>query len=143
MKIYLVTAFVITLAVSAVAQSGQPVVKYGGTKRTPRIIEMSNMFGGEESIDMRCSRLRPFVGTIVKRDFDEDEVMVTNITIRDTKDERVHLNVDSEQISLLGRTAPTIISSFLGKGKRVKVWAYTCSGGGSGNFLYVDRVVAF
>lgn len=141
LRIYLVAFFATTLTLNVVAQSGQPIVKYGGAKNASRIIEMSNMLGDADG--MTCSKIRrPFVGTVVKRDFDEDETMMVNITLRDAKDERIPVNINGGQIWLLGRPAPKLLSSLLGKGRNVSVWAYECSGGGSGVFYYADRVKA-
>ena len=141
LRTYLVTLLVALLTLNVMAQSGQPVVKYGGAKNASRIIEMSNMLGDADG--MTCSKIRrPFVGTIVKRDFDEEETMIVNITLRDARDERIPININGGQIWLLGRPAPKLLSSLLGKGKKVSVSAYECSGGGSGVFYYADRVKA-
>ncbi len=106
-----------------------------------RIIEMSNMFANPNGDT--CEKSDIYIGTILKRQFDEDEVFITVITLRDAKDNRHYINIDTEQISLLGRNAPSQLSSLLGKGKRVKVWTQECSGGGSGIFFYADKVRTF
>ena len=138
MRLFLVLVFVSTLLINVAAQY-QPTVKYAGKGQARRVIGMSNMLGDADG--MTCSkRSRPFVGTIVKRTFDEDETMITNVALRDAKDERVFVNIDTAQIWGLGRTAPTLLSSLLGKGKKVTISAYECSGGGSGIFYYADRV---
>jgi hypothetical protein len=141
MKLFLFFALVFALAMNVVAQS-EPTVQYAGKGKARRVIAMSNMLGDADG--MKCSKLsRPFVGTIVKRVFDEDETMIVNVVLRDAKDERNFINIDGAQILGLGRTAPTLLSSLLGKGKKVSISAYECSGGGSGIFYYANRVKAF
>jgi hypothetical protein len=137
----IVTFFISALTLNVMAQSGQPVVKYGGAGSASRIVEMSNMLGDADG--MRCLKIRrPFIGTIVKRDFDDDETMIVNITLRDAKDERIPINIDDKQVWLLGRPAPKLLSSLLGKGRKVSVSAYECNGGGSGVFYYAAGVKA-
>ncbi len=89
MKIYLAFVFVITLAANVFAQDA-PTVKYSGTKQNRRVIEMSNMLGEVEY--MECKRVtRPVIGTIVKRNFEDDDVMIArgrSISLNSTGENR-------------------------------------------------------
>ncbi len=140
MKLYLTFVLVITFAINVAAQNNQPTVAYGGTGQARRVIEMSNMLGEVDGVE--CLRSRSYTGTIVRRTFDEEETMITGITLRDARDNRIHLNINESHIWGLGRTAPSILSSLLARGRRVRIWTYECSGGGSGVFIYADRVRA-
>jgi hypothetical protein len=138
MKIYLAFVFVITLAANVFAQDA-PTVKYSGTKQNRRVIEMSNMLGEVEY--MECKRVtRPVIGTIVKRNFEDDEVMIASFILSDAKDKRIPININDAQVGLLGRETSGIVSSLLSKGNKIQVWTYQCSGGGSGIFTYAERI---
>lgn len=102
-----------------------------------RLVELSNMAGDMSD----CAKAaRPYTGTIVQRKFDDDEITLIGIIVRDSKDERTFLNIDSDQISQLNRAALSNLSSFLGKGKRIKAWAYMC--GVSGGVQFATRIKA-
>jgi hypothetical protein len=138
-KIYFFVVFAFVLATNVIAQdNGSPSAKFRGSK----IIEISNMLGDADGMD--CRKLsKPIVGTILKRDFDENEVMVTVFVVRDARDNRKFINIDSTQMSGMGRQTASNLSSLLAKGSRVQVTAYECSGGGSGVFTYAERVKRF
>ena len=79
----LLPIFVLMFASAAFAQE-PPKLKYGQHKR---IVEMSNLLGDVDG--MKCTRItRPFVGTILKRDFGEDEIMMTGFIVRSSSDKR-------------------------------------------------------
>jgi hypothetical protein len=138
-RICLIVVFAFILAVNVVAQdNGSPSAKYRGSK----IVEISNMLGDADG--MECKKLsRPIVGTILKRNFDEDEIMITVFVVRDAKDNRRFINIDSAQMGGMGRQTAGNLSSLLAKGSRVQVVAYECSGGGSGIFTYAEKVKRF
>lgn len=117
-RIVLILSLIFVLAFVALAQSSSPpVAMYGGTRRNPRLIELSNMAADSEG----CVKRGPYIGTLVQRKFDDDEITLIGFVLRDSKDQRT-------------------VSPFLAKGKRVKVWAYAC--GAAGRVLYADRIVA-
>ncbi len=136
-RIVLILALIFVLAFMALAQSStRPVAKYGGTARNPRLIELSNMAGDSDG----CLKRGPFIGTLVQRKFDDDEITLIGFVLRDSKDLRTYINLDDEQINRMLMVDRGYVSPFLAKGKRLKVWVYAC--GAAGRVLYADRIVA-
>lgn len=140
MKKPFVFAVSLILAASAAAQDA-PKVKYSGSGVNRRVVDMSDMLG--EVPYMECTRVSsPVIGKIVKRDFDEDEVTVASIVLADARDKRHSININDSKVGLLGHSLNEIVPTFLSKGRRVQVWTYKCTGGGSGIFIYADRIKA-
>lgn len=138
MKTYLAFVFVIAVVANALAQEA-PTVKYSSSGQNRSVIEISNMLGEVEY--MECKRVaRPITGTIVKRDFEDDEVTIASFILSDAKDRRIPININDAQVGLLGRETSGIVSSLLSKGNKIQVWTYQCSGGGSGIFTYAERI---
>ncbi|CAN5835313.1 hypothetical protein BH20ACI4_BH20ACI4_27110 [soil metagenome] len=138
MKIYLAFILVVALVANAFAQDA-PSVKYSGMGKNRRVIEMSNMLGEVEY--MECKRVtRPVTGTIVKRNFEDDEITIASFILSDARDKRIPINVNDAQVGLLGRETSSIVSSLLSKENKIQVWTYQCSGGGSGFFTYAERI---
>lgn len=136
-RIGLILALTFVVAVAALAQSfARPNAKYEGTRSNPRLIELSNLGGSSEG----CVKRGPFIGTLVQRKFDDDEITLIGFVVRDAKDERTYINLDDEQIDRMLMVDRGYLSTFLAKGKRLKVWAFAC--GAAGRVLYADRIVA-
>lgn len=136
-RIGLILALTFVVAVAALAQSSaRPNAKYEGTRGNPRLIELSNLGGSSEG----CVKRGPFIGTLVQRKFDDDEITLIGFVVRDAKDERTYINLDDEQIDRMLMVDRGYLSTFLAKGKRLKVWAFAC--GAAGRVLYADRIVA-
>lgn len=102
----------------------------------PRLIELSNLGGSSDG----CVKRGPFIGTLVQRKFDDDEITLIGFVVRDAKDERTYINLDDEQIDRMLMVDRGYLSSFLARGRRLKVWAFAC--GAAGRVLYADRIVA-
>lgn len=136
-KINLILAFIfISMSVALAQSSKRSSAKYGGTKSNPRLIELSNLAGDSEG----CVKRGPYVGKLVQRKFDDDEITLIGFVLRDSKDERTYINLDDEQIDRMLMVDRSYLSKFLAKGKQVKVWVYVC--GAAGRVLYADRIVA-
>ena len=132
-----ILGLIFLLTFAALAQSPQrPSAKYGGTNSNPRLIELSNLAGDSEG----CVKRGPYVGKLVQRKFDDDEITLIGFVLRDSKDQRTYINLDDEQIDRMLMVDRGYLSTFLVKGKRVKVWVYAC--GAAGRVLYADRIVA-
>jgi hypothetical protein len=135
--IVVLLAFIALASTSMAQTANAPIAIFGGTQRNARMIALSNMAGDMED----CDRQRtPYVGTIVKRQFDEDEVTIIGIVIREPNDTRAFINLDIEQLDRLPLSDRAHLSSFLGMRKRVKVWTYSC--GAAGRVLYAYRIKA-
>jgi len=138
MKKLLSLFFSLTLLGTSFAQDA-PSVKYRGTGQNRQVVEMSNMLGDIEY--MECKRTAKLVtGKIVKRDYEEDEITIASFIVADARDKRHPINVNEAKVGLLGHYRNDIVSSLLAKGNRVQVWTHQCTGGGSGIFIYADRV---
>jgi len=89
-------ALIFGLTLVVLAQSPtRPVPKYGGSRRNPRLIELSNMAGDSEG----CVKRGPYIGTLVQRKFDDDQITLIGFVLRDSKDQRTFINLDDEQIN--------------------------------------------
>jgi hypothetical protein len=99
------------------------------------LIELSNLAGNSEG----CVKRGPYVGILVQRKFDDDEITLIGFVLRDSKDQRTYINLDAQQVDRMPVVDRSHLSSFLAKGKRLKVWAYAC--GAAGRVLYADKIV--
>ncbi|CAN5766065.1 hypothetical protein BH20ACI4_BH20ACI4_16790 [soil metagenome] len=77
-----------------------------------------------------------YSGTIVKREFAEDEMRLSGFVLRMEKDNRVFINLDYEHISGLAASASSDLSEWLIKDRKVKVYVYRCR-----RILYAYKVV--
>lgn len=70
-----------------------------------------------------CVKRGPYIGTIVRRKLDDDQITLIGFVLRDSKDQRTYINLDDEQINRMLMVDRGYFPTFLAKGKRVKVWA--------------------
>lgn len=126
---------ILAITFSAFGQTNKlPSAKYSGKKP----VSLSDMLG--DGGGFKCKKSKTYSGIVVKRNFDENETIITSFTLKDANDERIHLNLNEKQSWLLGKTAPVVISTILRKGKKVTVSSYSCTGGGSGVFRFADKI---
>lgn len=97
--------------------------------------ELSNLYSEKDGC---YKHEEPFQGTIVKREFAEDELTIIGLVLMDENDNRTYINIDSEQVKKLSRAAYSNLSSFLGKGKQMEIWVYGC--GASESVLIADKM---
>lgn len=67
-----------------------------------------------------------YSGRIVKRDFDESELRLSGFVLKDSKDRRVYVNLDTDHISKLSSDSSGALANFLLLGTKVKVTAWKC-----------------
>lgn len=102
------------------------------------VSEISNMTG---DVKMKCSlKTAPVDVEVAKRDFAEDEVTIIGLVLKDADDERYVVNVNADQLWILGRHQNRVMWDIFKKGNKLRVWINECSGGGSGLFLYLEKV---
>jgi hypothetical protein len=77
-----------------------------------------------------------YSGTIVKREFAEDEMRLRGFVLRLEKDKRIFVNLDYEHISGVAASASSDLSEWLIKDRKVKVYVYRCS-----RILYAYKIV--
>lgn len=82
-----------------------------------------------------------FTGTVVKRNFAEDEITLVSFVLREPDDNRIYINVDSEFLREKGRYELSETTSALSLKRNVKVGVYGC--GASGLFFWLESVTAY
>ncbi len=98
---------------------------------------MSDLYNKDDS--GACIPLgKPFSGTVVKRNYAENEITLVGFVLREPGDERSFLNVDYEYVAGKGRFIPAELLEVIKVGNRIKVWVYGC--GASGRLMYLDKV---
>lgn len=102
-----------------------------------KVIGLSNLLGTVNL--MKCTRMKnTVIGTVVKRNFEEDESTIASVTFRLANDKRKYLNLNYDQIDGLGHYANSLIDEVFSLKTKLKVTIAECTGGGSGIFTYVD-----
>lgn len=116
--------------------SGQvlPQIKKNGN----RVIEVSNLLGSVEG--MNCKKSGTLTGSVIKRNFEDDEITLASFILRDKRDKRNPINLNNRQVALLGHYSNETVSTLLSMNARLKIFTFECSGGGSGVFTYADRI---
>lgn len=87
---------------------------------------MSVDLAGEKPCGGPTDGTAVFVGTVVKRDFAEDEVTLAGVVLRDAKDRRTLVNIDSEHLKNSTSLLSEDLSDLLTVGKRVRIKADRC-----------------
>lgn len=131
-KTLLFTAFILMFVVIGYGQNKKGNVP----KQKNDSVQLSNLSRSageleESSSNWACGGISTYIGTVIKRDFDENEVMLNGFVIREASDVRTFVNVDVEHIASLDGLLPRKLSLILGKGKKVKIWAISCENGNS------------
>jgi len=87
-----------------------------------------------------CYPLKPptLSGTVVKRQYDEDEITLIGFVLKEPGDDRTFVNVDHEYVGKKGRFVPEELLQFVKPGNRVKIWVYGC--GASGRLLMLEKI---
>lgn len=98
---------------------------------------MSDLYDKHDS--GACMALgKPFSGTVIKRNYADDEITLIGFVLREAGDTRTFLNIDHERVAGKGHFVPDQLLEILKVGVRVKVWVYGC--GASGRLMYLDKV---
>ncbi len=134
-KIYIIAAFILLLAINASAQTNRKQTVKRGAKKVARTMELSNLATPEVCGNPEFAEKYSYAGTVVKREFADNEVWLNGVVISDADDKRIFINIDEEQVAGLGSFMPRELSSLLTKGRRVKIWVYAC-----GRTLYAYRI---
>jgi len=67
-----------------------------------------------------------YVGTVLKRDFAEDEMRLSGFVLRTARDNREYINLDYDHISGVAASATSDLRDWLIKGRKMKVFVYRC-----------------
>lgn len=110
-------------------------------ERAGKIVSMSNLVGNEPGWTCKGSPSR--IGTIVKRDYLDDEITISGFVLKSANDERKQINIDTEHLRVWGRETNRMVSEMFSLNSKVRVNLTECSGGGSGVFLFVKQIVKY
>lgn len=116
--------------------TSKPVV----IKKAARVVTMSDLASKHVCVDPTKHTV-PVDGVIVKRNFDDNEMTLIGVVVREKDDQRYFVNIDSEYVAGKGRWVPSELSSILTKGRRVKIWVYGC--GAAGMMFWARTVKAY
>lgn len=111
--------------------------KKGTTTAKPKA-SMSDLYNKDDG--GACYPVKPpsLSGTILKRQYDEDEMTLIGFVIKDRGDDRTFVNIDHEYVGGKGRFVPEELLQIVKPGKRVKIWAY--GSGASGRLLMLEKL---
>lgn len=150
LKILLAITFIFMFAASDFAQGKKNSPKANASKQKADTVQFSGLSRNaskleEASPGWACGGIKTYTGTVIKRDFDENEVMLSGFVIRQATDVRLFVNIDAERVADLDGLLPSKLSLILGKGKKVKIWAIMCENGNSESLnksLFLNKVQA-
>lgn len=132
--IFLIVGILI-LAVSLSAQS-KIQKKTSHPSKDTILYEVLKELANEDVCGAEADASEIYSGTIIKREFAEDEMRLSGFVLRMEKDNRVFINLDYEHISGLAASASSDLSEWLIKDRKVKVYVYRCR-----RILYAYRIV--
>lgn len=129
-------------SLSAMAQtrnaSENPTPEYRGVGNGSHLIGISKLYGDPGICGADHS---PFVGTIVKKTFDSDEMTIRGFVLRLTNDERVFVNLTWDNLNSWNerqsKAGQINILELLKLGGQVRVTTFTC---GSGSIVFADSI---
>lgn len=104
-------------------------------------IETELIYGGPLAAETVCGGgPRPPIGRlsglVKKRDFAEDELMLSGFVLADSRDRRHYVNIDSEFVSGAWSSAVSDLGDTLSLGSRVQIETISC-----GRLLYLYRLL--
>lgn len=129
--------FILIFSFSAFSQNKRKMpAKARVTNDTILAVVLSKMSVPEICGKAEWAEKESYIGTVLKRQFNDSEMELNGFVLREANDERAFINIDSEYISTLAASASGDLSSFLKKGVRVKVLVYRCR-----QVLYAYKII--
>ena len=107
----------------------------GGT--TPKTT-MSDLYNKDDGGACYPRETPTLSGTIIKRQYDDDELTLIGFVLRSRGDKRTYVNIDHEYVSGKGRFVPEELLQLVKPRKQVKIWVYGC--GASGRLLMLEKI---
>lgn len=98
---------------------------------------LSNLADTSVCGDPKNTEKETYDGMVIKRQFNANEVQLSGFVLRDAKDRRTFINLESEHIASVAASASSDLSNFLIKGRRIKVFVYKCR-----RILYAYKIQA-
>ncbi len=116
-----------------------PTPVYSTAEKGRHLIGISNLYG-ETSVHCGID-LSPVVGTIVRRDFESDQMTVMGFVLRLANDERIFVNLSWDNLNDWNKQQSKIglisIRELLTLGNYVRVTTVTC---GRGSITFADSI---
>ncbi len=134
----LVAMLVSSISVTALTEAA-PTKKKGKSSHPAKdtiLFEVLKKLADENACGAAADATKTYVGTVVKRDFAEDEMQLSGFVLRTAGDGREYINLDAEYISGRAASASSDLSDWLIKGRKMKVYVYRCR-----RILYAYKIV--
>lgn len=131
---FLLAFSLLILCSASHAQSTGSTPANGATKKSRTVSNLSRRAVELEvsaGSNLSCYGFSTFTGRILRREFDENQVMLAGFVIRDASDVRTYVNIDTDHLFDSDGMLPTKLSRLLAKGKKLKIWAIACENGNS------------
>ena len=133
MRFFLLLTFSLFLSYPAFSQN-PPQIERNGDK----IAEITNLMGTIPN--MKCAEPSLIKGTVTKKWFEKDDLTIAGFTLSDAKGNGKSINLNNEQVKLLGEYSVDVMSSLIKNGKRLQIWTYNCAQGDSEIVIYASRI---
>lgn len=90
------------------------------------LFEVLKNLADENVCGAKADSSETYIGTVIKRNFAEDELRLSGFVLLMAEDKRIYINLDEEHISGLAASASNDLSDWLIKGRKIKVSVYRC-----------------
>ncbi len=127
--VLLISSISITTLTGAAPTKAAPTQKRRKSSHPAKdtiLFEVLKKLAGENACGAKADATETYVGTVLKRDFAEDEVQLSGFVLRTAGDNREYINLDSDYISGRAASASSDLSDWLIKGRKMKVYVYRC-----------------
>ncbi len=101
----------------------------------PAICDLYLKARRDKALAQKQYKLVTYSGSVVKRQVDKDEITFSGFVLRDSKDNRTFINIDTDYAAGVGDGMLGDLAYQLKIGRRIKITAYLCS-----HILYLKRV---
>ncbi|MDQ3713533.1 MAG: hypothetical protein M3388_15105 [Acidobacteriota bacterium] len=133
-KYIFLLVIILIFSVSLSAQTKQKRKSSHPAKDTI-LFEVLKDLADENVCGAKADSTETYFGTVLKRDFAEDELQLNGFVLRTAGDTRQYINLDSDHISGLAALASSDLRDWLIKGRKMKVFVYRCR-----RILYANRI---
>ncbi len=116
---------ILIFSVSITAQTKQKRKSSHPAKDTI-LFEVLKDLAGENVCGAKANATETYAGTVLKRNFAEDELQLSGFVLRTAGDNREYINLDSDHISGVAASASGDLRDWLIKGRKMKVFVYRC-----------------
>jgi hypothetical protein len=90
------------------------------------LFEVLKNLADKDVCGAKADSAETYIGTVLKRDFAEDEMRLSGFVLRTARDNREYINLDYDHISGAAASATSDLRDWLIKGRKMKVFVYRC-----------------